>query len=106
MKREKRKFPQEEKLIILQEAKENGVTETCRKYGIYDSLYYYWKEKFDRGGEEELKPQYVKRNEKEMSKLQKENYRLKQILAEKELEVQMQAELIKKKMQLWKSERK
>jgi len=40
MKRERRKFSQEEKLIILQEATQNGVTETCRKYGIYDSLYY------------------------------------------------------------------
>ncbi len=104
MKREKRTWTVEEKQSILKEGKEQGVAQTCRKYGIYASLYYNWKEKFDHGGSDALKPQYVKRNEKEMTRLQKENNKLKQILAEKELALQMNAELFKKKMQQWKTE--
>jgi len=106
MKREKRTWTVEEKQSILKEGEEQGVAQTCRKYGIYASLYYYWKEKFDHGGSEALKPQYVKRNEKEMTRLKKENYKLKQLLAEKELALEMKADLLKKKMHQWKKEEK
>jgi hypothetical protein len=41
-----------------------------------------------------------------MRKLEKENKILKEILAEKELEIKMQAELLKKKMEQWKSVKK
>jgi putative transposase len=101
MKREKRTWTIEQKIAIIQEIEEKGLVETCRKHGIYPSLYYYWKEKYDSGGAEGLQPQYVKRNEKEMTNLQRENNRLKKILAEKELELQMKTELLKKKMQQW-----
>ena len=101
MKREKRTWTIEQKIAIIQEVEANGLTETIRKYGIYPSVYYYWKEKYDSGGPEALQPQYVKRNEKEMTNLQRENNRLKKILAEKELELQMKTELLKKKMQQW-----
>lgn len=102
MKREKRTWTVEEKLSILKESEEIGVTQTCRKHGIYASLLYNWKEKFDQNGFEGLKPQYVKRNERLVTQLSRENNRLKKILAEKELELQMKSELLKKKMQQWK----
>ncbi len=104
MKREKRSWTVEEKLSILKEGKDKGVVQTCRKHSIYQSLYYNWKEKYDTGGEEALKPQYVKRNDREMQRLKRENSKLKQIVAEKELELQMKTELLKKKMQQWKNE--
>ncbi len=104
MKREKRTWTVEEKLAILKEGESNGVVQTCRKHGIYKSLYYVWKEKFEANGEEALKPQYVKRNERELQRMKRENARLKQLVAEKELELQLKAELLKKKMQQWKSE--
>ena len=91
MKREKRTWTVEEKQSILKEGEEQGVAQTCRKYGIYASLYYYWKEKFDHGGSEALK---------------KENYKLKQLLAEKEPALEMKADLLKKKMHQWKKEEK
>jgi transposase-like protein len=49
MKREKRTWTVEEKLSILKEAEEKGVTQTCRKHSIYQSLFYIWKEKFGQG---------------------------------------------------------
>ncbi len=106
MKKEKRSWTVEEKLSILKEAEQNGIVQTCRKHSIYQSLYYNWKDKFDREGQEGLKPQYVKHNEQEISRLKKENGLLKQIVAEKELELQLKTELLKKKMQQWKNEGK
>lgn len=103
MKRAKRTWTVEEKLSILKEAEEKGVVQTCRKHGVYQSLYYIWKEKFEQEGADGLKPQYVRRNEREIQRLKNENSRLKQILAEKELELQMKTEMLKKKMQQWKS---
>ena len=48
MRRNKRKFGLEEKLQILREGENHGVDVTCRKYQIEHSLYYNWKNKFDR----------------------------------------------------------
>jgi len=106
MKRTKRSWTVEEKQSIIKEAETAGMIETCRKYGIYQSTYYYWKEKYDRDGIAGLEPQYVKKNPQEVTRLQRENYKLKQILAEKELELQFKADLLKKKTQRWKNERK
>jgi len=106
MKKEKRSWTVEEKLSILKEAEQKGIVQTCRKHSIYQSLYYNWKNKYDSEGQEGLKPQYVKHNEQEISRLKKENGLLKQIVAEKELELQLKTELLKKKMQQWKSENK
>jgi|WetSurMetagenome_2_1015567.scaffolds.fasta_scaffold646264_1 putative transposase len=103
MKRSKRTWTVEEKVSILKEAEEKGSTLTCRKYGIYPSLFAAWREKYEREGPEGLKPQYVKRNEREIQQLKNENSRLKLILADKELELQMKTELLKKKMQQWKN---
>lgn len=91
----------EEKLAIIKEAEQEGVTVTCRKYGVYPSLFYKWRERLDIEGVDGLKPKYIVRNDRAMTQLQSENNRLKKLLAEKELELQLKAELFKKKMQKW-----
>jgi len=50
----KRTFTAEEKVKIIQEAKENGVTATCEKYGLYAASFYSWKKKLDQMGIEGL----------------------------------------------------
>ena len=107
MKRNKRTWTIAEKLSILKEGTENGIIETCRKYSIYQSLYYTWKTKYDNEGQEGLMPQYGRKySEQEVGRIKKENGLLKQLLAEKELELQLKTELLKKKMQQWKNEGK
>ena len=98
-----RTWSPEEKLAIIKEAEHEGVSVTCRKYGVYPSLFYKWKERLDMEGVDGLKPKYVIRNDRAMTQLQNENNRLKKLLAEKELELQLKAELFKKKTQQWKS---
>lgn len=93
----KRKFTTEEKLHILKEASEHGVTATLEKHGIYAATYYGWKRKFESMGEEGFRHGITPAQLKEIKRLEKENAMLKKLLAEKELEGHMKDELLKKK---------
>ncbi len=94
---EKRKFTTEEKLQILKEASLQGISAALEKHGIYAATYYSWKKKLEQMGEEGLKHGTTPAQLKRIRELEKENAKLKQILAEKELENKMQEELLKKK---------
>jgi len=91
----KRKWTADEKLAILKESEQHGVTATIRKHGIYSQTLYGWKEKYDLEGQAGLSQAY-KRVNPELKKLQLENQRLKEIVAEKELELRIKDDLLKK----------
>ncbi len=94
---EKRTFSREEKLRIIREASELGLQATLDKYGIYRASYYSWKKKFEELGDEVFWYGMSSAHLKRIRELEKENNLLKQLLAEKELEGKLQAELLKKK---------
>lgn len=50
MKKTRRVWSVEQKLQILQEAAQNGPTETFRKYNLSPSLFNRWKNSFDAKG--------------------------------------------------------
>lgn len=102
----KRTWTGEEKEAILKDIEKLGIVAGCRKHGIYATTYYAWKKKYDEGGPKALNTKYSKRELRDLKKLEKENAVLKKLLAEKELELQMKSELLKKKIQQWKSEKK
>ena len=102
---EKRSFSKEEKLRIIKEASENGVTITLEKHGIYPATYYSWKQKFEQMGEEGFQHGMTPEHLKRIRELEKENQILKQLLAEKELEGRLKSELLKKKYALEKKKR-
>ena len=101
----KRTFSKEEKIRIINESREKGVTSTCDKYGIYAASYYSWKKKLDQMGEEGLDHGMTPEHLKRIRQLEKENSMLKQLLAEKELEGKLKSELLKKKYALEKKRR-
>jgi putative transposase len=86
-----------EKLAILKEGEKNGISTTCRKYGIYEASYYQWRNKFNE--KDDAGPQGVNNKEhlKEIKRLQKENQGLKDLLIKEQLESQLKGELLKKK---------
>ena len=86
-----------EKLTILQEALENGVIETCRKHSLSTGTYYLWKKKFDPQGESGLKPM-VSDKSKELKKAEEENRILRKLLSDKDIELEVQRELLKKSL--------
>jgi putative transposase len=93
----------EEKVTILKDIKETGIVEGCRKHGIYATTYYDWERKYKEKGADGLVPRYGRKRNTEVKRIIKENERLKKLLAEKELELSIQRELLKKKMEQWKS---
>lgn len=95
---ERKKWSKEEKLKIIKEGEEFGSQLTIRKYGIYPSTFYSWRKKYRLDGASGFKEgtrtvkdaQYIRRLEDEVSVY-------KQLLAERELEIALQDELLKKK---------
>lgn len=95
--KERRRYSKEEKLKILHEAAEQGVKATLDKYGIYPATYYDWKRKVESMGESGLDRGMTPAHLKEIRRLEKENERLKRLVADQQLANQMKDELLKKR---------
>jgi transposase-like protein len=95
MGKQRRSFSVEQKLQIIQEAEQNGITQTLRKHNLAHSLFLRWRSQFNQGGAKLLQPQYHK-VDPELRALQEENARLKKIIGNQALELEFKTELLKK----------
>jgi len=95
MAKQRRSFSVEQKLQIIQEAEQNGITQTVRKHNLAHSVFLRWKNQFNEGGAKLLQPQYHK-IDPELRALQEENARLKKIIGNQALELEFKTELLKK----------
>ena len=86
----KSKFSEEQIVFALKQV-ENGtlIDEICRKLGVSQATFYYWKKKY--GG---LMPSEVRR----LRQLEEENRRLKQLVADLNLDKHMLQEVLSKKI--------
>jgi putative transposase len=86
----KKRFTEEQIVAILREAEsgEKTVSQICRQHGISDPTYYVWRRKFGAMSEPEIK---------RLRELEKENARLKRLLAERDVEIDVIKEFLKKK---------
>ena len=91
-----KKWSLEQKLEILSVSEEIGIVETCRKYSVSTGTFYSWKKKYDSQGEAGLKVTYDTRS-KELKQAEEENRILRKLLNNKEIELEVQRELLKKK---------
>ncbi|MWP48798.1 MULTISPECIES: transposase [unclassified Gilliamella] len=83
-----KKMTEHQIIAILKEAEAGiPVKELCRKYGMGNSTFYKWREKY--GG---MESSDIKR----LKELEAENRKLKQMFAELSLKSQLQEEIIKK----------
>lgn len=86
-----KRFSQAEIIQILKEAecKTSTIGELCRKHGVSEQTFYRWRSKY--GG--------MSVNEaRRLKELEKENARLKRLLAERDLEVDVMKELLSKNL--------
>lgn len=93
--KKRRKFTPEDRLNILQEARKEGRMETIRKYNLAPSLFNRWRAMYESGGIDGLKNQH-KRVDPAIRELEEENVRLKRIVANQALELEVKTELLKK----------
>lgn len=95
MTKERRKFSPEDRLSIVQEVQREGLTTTSRKYNITPSLLLRWKNRYLEKGVTGLKNAYY-RVDPEVRKLEEDNARLRKIIADQALELEVKSELLKK----------
>jgi putative transposase len=82
------RFTDEQIIRILQEADLAPVAEVAKRHGVSEPPIYAWRKKFGDMGTDDVK---------RLKQLEQENYRLKKIVAERDLEIEvMRAELRQK----------
>ncbi len=92
-----KKYTKKEKLAIIREASRQGVKVTLEKYNLYPATYYYWKRKLTEEGEVGLDHGMTRAKAKQIKELEKQILDLKVLLAERDLEIKLQQDMIKKK---------
>lgn len=99
--RRKRKFTDEQKLEILQQADKLGVTAVLRDHSLSYSVFAKWKEKFMRGPASDPDRLESNRTKSELKQFIEENARLKKIIADQALELERKDEELKKNNPLY-----
>lgn len=84
----KSRFTEEQIVGIVRESQAHGVTETARKHKVSEQTLYTWRKRY--GGMEANQVTELKR-------LQQENARLKKLVAERDLEIEVMKEIATKK---------
>jgi transposase len=84
----KTRFTEEQMVTILREADEKPVPEVAKKHGVSAQTIYGWRKHFGT-----LEPADVKR----LRQLEQENARLKHLVADRDLELQVLKEITRKK---------
>jgi putative transposase len=84
----KSRFSEEQMVKILREADRAPVPEVAKRHGISDQTIYAWRKRFG-----ELEPADVKR----LRQLESENAKLKKLVAERDLEIEVMREVARKK---------
>ena len=84
----KKRFTEEQIVRILRsaEAAEQTVAQVCKEYGISEQTWYRWKSKYGQMDVAEVR---------RLRELEKENARLKRIVAERDLEIDAMKEVLK-----------
>jgi putative transposase len=87
----KKRFSEEQIVGFLREAQIGGKTveQLGREHGFSPNSYYTWKRKYGAMGEPEVK---------RLRELEKENSRLKRLLAERDVEIDVMREIVEKKL--------
>mgnify|MGYP001766927728 CR=1 FL=1 len=84
----KGRFSEEQMVGILREADRNPVAQVAKKHGISEQTIYTWRQRFAGMSADDVK---------RLRLLEQENTRLKKILAERDLEIEVMKEIAAKK---------
>jgi transposase-like protein len=92
MSKHRKSWSQADKMAIINHYKEHGAVATSRHYDVSTGMIYRWVSQFD----ETTKEQTSSSRDLDYHRLLRENQALKEIVAEKELEIRVKDALLKK----------
>ena len=95
MSKTRRSFSASEKLAIINEADQFGVSATLRKHNLSPTVFRRWKDNFNEGGVSNLQS-YARQRNPEMEALEEQIRVLKNIVAKQQIELEFKTELLKK----------
>jgi putative transposase len=95
MSKTRRSFSASEKLAIINETDQFGVTSTLRKHNLFPTVFRRWKENFNEGGVASLQS-YARLRNQEVYALEEQIRVLKNIVAKQSIELEFKTELLKK----------
>ena len=97
----RRRFTDEQKLEILQQAEKNGVTAALHEHRLSYSVFVKWKQKFLQRNIDPKTMMEVNKARSELKQFMEENTRLKKIIADQALELEKRNEEFKRKLALY-----
>ena len=80
----KTRFSEEQMVNILREADRDSVTQVAKRHGISEQTIYTWRQRFSGMNADDVK---------KLRQLEQENARLKKLLAERDLEIEVMKEI-------------
>lgn len=96
MKKHRKTWSTAEKLEVLNYSKQNGITKASREFEVSQASIYRWRDQYEENGEAGLSKSAKKKESDELRRLKRENDELKKLVAEKELRLRIQSEMLKK----------
>jgi len=84
----KSRYSDEQIVRILREADKTPIAEVAKRHGVSEQSIYGWRKRFGEMGTDEVK---------NLKALEQENVRLKKLLAERDLEIEVMKEISRKK---------
>jgi hypothetical protein len=95
MAKNRRSFIAQQKLAIINESDQFGITQTLRKHNLAHSVFNRWKERFHKGGAASLKS-YARQKDPAVDEAQEQIWMLNNVVARLELELEFKNVLLKK----------
>ncbi len=92
MSKNRRTFTAAEKLAIINEEEQFGITQTLRKNNLSNSVYRRWRDQFNEGGVSRLKS-YARERNPELDEAKEQLRLLKNVVARLQMELEFKDEL-------------
>jgi transposase-like protein len=97
MSKHQKSWSAQEKQEIVEFYRQNTMAETVRKYNVSNVSIYKWERIIEESGVDGFKEKNTSNTNADFNKLKRENERLMRLVAEKEVVISIQNDLLKKK---------
>ena len=96
MKKGRKTWSISDKLEVINHSNKESVLKASRQFEVSQTSIYKWIKLYEEEGESGLRPIKSQTESSELKRMKRENQQLKELVAEKELRIRIQSEMLKK----------